>query len=41
MARLVRRPVESLVGWHGRYGDVFTVPLVVFGVGVYVCDPEG
>jgi len=29
-----------LVGWHERYGDVFTVPLLVFGVGVYVCDPS-
>lgn len=39
MARLVQRPIESLVGWRERYGDVYTVPLVVFGVGVYVCDP--
>ena len=40
MARLVQHPIESLVGWRERYGDVYTVPLVVFGVGVYVCDPE-
>ena len=40
MLRLVQRPVESLVGWRERYGDVYTVPLLVFGVGVYVCDPE-
>jgi cytochrome P450 len=40
MARLVQRPIESLVGWRERYGDVYTVPLIVFGVGVYVCDPE-
>ncbi len=40
MARLVQRPLESLVGWRERYGDVYTVPLLVFGVGVYVCDPE-
>lgn len=39
MARLVQRPIESLVGWRERYGDVYTVPLIVFGVGVYVCDP--
>jgi cytochrome P450 len=38
--RLSQRPLESLVGWRQRYGDVFTVPLLVFGVGVYVCDPE-
>jgi cytochrome P450 family 135 len=40
MTRLVQRPIESLVGWRERYGDVYTVPLIVFGVGVYVCDPE-
>ncbi len=40
MARLVQRPLESLVGWRRRYGDVYTVPLPVFGVGVYVADPE-
>ena len=40
MARLVQRPIESLTGWRERYGDVFTVPLIVFGIGVYVCDPD-
>jgi cytochrome P450 len=40
MARLAQHPIESLVGWRERYGDVYTVPLIVFGVGVYVCDPE-
>ena len=40
MARLAQRPIESLTGWRERYGDVFTVPLIVFGVGVYVCDPD-
>jgi cytochrome P450 len=40
MARLAQRPIESLVGWRERYGDVYTVPLIVFGIGVYVCDPE-
>jgi cytochrome P450 family 135 len=40
MARLVQHPIESLIGWRERYGDVYTVPLIVFGVGVYVCDPE-
>jgi cytochrome P450/SAM-dependent methyltransferase len=39
-ARLVQRPLQSLVGWRERYGDVFTVPLLVFGVGVYVSDPS-
>jgi cytochrome P450 len=40
MARLVQRPIESLVGWRERYGDIYTVPLIVFGVGCYVSDPE-
>ncbi|HET6508047.1 MAG TPA: cytochrome P450 [Baekduia sp.] len=39
-ARMVEDPVGSLTGWHRRYGDVFTVPFLVFGVGVYVADPE-
>lgn len=39
-ARLVQRPLESLLGWRSRYGDFFTVPLLVFGVGVYVSDPS-
>jgi cytochrome P450 len=38
-ARLVRRPLESLLGWHERYGDVFTVKYLIFGTGVYVADP--
>jgi cytochrome P450/Zn-dependent protease with chaperone function len=40
MARLVQRPLESLLGWHRRHGDLFTVELPVFGTGVYVCDPD-
>jgi len=40
MARLVQRPLESLVGWRRRYGDAYTVRLPVFGTGVYVSDPE-
>jgi cytochrome P450 family 135 len=38
--RFVRRPLDTLVAWHDRYGDVFTVRLLVFGTGVYVADPE-
>jgi len=38
-ARLIQRPLESLLGWHRRYGDVFTVPYLIFGTGVYVADP--
>jgi cytochrome P450 len=40
MARLVQRPFETLLGWHRRYGDLFTVNLPIFGTGVYVCDPD-
>ncbi len=32
--------MESLLGWRDRYGDLFTVSLLVFGTGVYVADPE-
>lgn len=38
--RLVQDPLGMLTGWHRRFGDVFTVPLMVFGVGVYVADPD-
>jgi cytochrome P450 family 135 len=37
--RLIQRPLESLLSWHRRYGDVFTVPYLIFGTGVYVADP--
>ncbi len=37
---MVQRPLQSLLGWRERYGDIFTVPLLVFGVGVYVSDPS-
>lgn len=38
-ARFVARPVETLLSWHRRYGDVFTTRFLVFGTGVYVSDP--
>jgi cytochrome P450 len=38
-AKLVRRPIESLLGWQKRYGDLFTVKYLIFGTGVYVADP--
>jgi cytochrome P450 len=38
-ALLARRPLESLLSWHRRYGDVFTVKYLIFGTGVYVADP--
>jgi cytochrome P450 len=39
-ARLAQRPIESLLGWHERYGEAVTVPLLIFGTGVYVRDPD-
>ena len=39
-ARLMRRPLETLIGWNRRYGDAFTVRWLVFGTGVYVADPD-
>ncbi len=38
-ARFVRRPLETLLGWHRRFGDLFTVKYLIFGTGVYVADP--
>ena len=38
--RLVQHPLESLLGWRERYGRPLHGPLLVFGIGVYVCDPE-
>jgi cytochrome P450 len=35
----MRRPLESLLSWQRRYGDVFTVRYLIFGSGVYVADP--
>ena len=39
-ARLINRPLQTLLGWHQRYGDLFTVRYLVFGTGVYVADPN-
>jgi len=38
--RFARRPLDCLIEWQRRYGDVFTVKLLVFGTGVYVGDPD-
>ena len=40
LARLAQRPLQSLTGWRDRYGDAVTVPLPIFGTGVYLSDPE-
>jgi cytochrome P450 family 135 len=40
MLRLTHRPIETLLEWQARYGDVFTVTYTGFGTGVYVADPE-
>jgi cytochrome P450 len=39
-ARLAQRPLETLLKWHARYGDLFTVRYPIFGTGVYVADPQ-
>src|SRR5438445_1421953 len=38
--RFAYRPLAALREWHRRFGDVFTVRMLGFGVGVYVVDPE-
>ena len=38
-ARFVMRPMETLLGWHRRFGDVFSARYLIFGTGVYVADP--
>jgi cytochrome P450 len=40
MLRLQRRPLETLLGWRRRFGNVFTVKFPVFGTGVYVAEPD-
>ena len=39
-ARVARRPLETLLAWQRRYGNVFTVRFLTFGTGVYVADPD-
>jgi len=38
--RLAQCPLQTLLGWHARYGDAFTVRYPIFGTGVYVADPQ-
>jgi cytochrome P450 len=40
LARFALAPLETLQGWHERYGNIFTVRFTVFGTGVYVAEPE-
>ncbi len=40
LARFASRPLDVLLRWHARYGDVFTVRFTGFGAGVYVADPQ-
>jgi cytochrome P450 family 135 len=39
-ARFARRPLEMLLRWRERYGNVFTIRLPGFGTGIYVAEPE-
>jgi cytochrome P450 len=38
--RFTRRPLETLLAWQRRYGNVFTAKFLVFGTGVYVAEPD-
>jgi cytochrome P450 len=38
--RFGRRPLQMLLEWQRRYGNVFTTRFLVFGTGVYVAEPE-
>jgi cytochrome P450 len=38
---LIERPLQALNKWRRRYGNVFSAPMLVFGMGVYVAEPEG
>lgn len=38
--RFARRPLETLLAWQRRYGNVFTTRFLVFGTGVYVAEPD-
>ncbi len=37
---MTRRPLEALLAWQRRYGNIFTVRFLTFGTGVYVADPD-
>lgn len=37
---MLRRPLDRLLALQRRYGDVFTVRMLIFGTGVYVADPD-
>lgn len=39
-ARFARRPLETLLAWQRRYGNVFSTRFPVFGTGVYVAEPD-
>jgi cytochrome P450 len=40
LARFARHPLEVLLRWYARYGDVFTIRFAGFGTGVYIADPN-
>jgi cytochrome P450 family 135 len=40
LARFMQRPLDALLGWRERYGNVFTVRFTGFGTGVYVAEPQ-
>ncbi|HEX6388051.1 MAG TPA: cytochrome P450 [Solirubrobacteraceae bacterium] len=40
LAVFAMRPLETLLGWQRRYGNVFKVNFTGFGDGVYVAEPD-
>jgi cytochrome P450 len=40
IAVFARRPLDALLGWQRRYGNVFKVRFTGFGDGVYVAEPD-
>jgi cytochrome P450 len=38
--RFSQAPLDTLLGWQRRYGNVFTAKFLVFGTGVYVAEPD-
>jgi len=40
LARFAWRPLDVLLRWHARYGDISTVRFAGFDAGVHVADPQ-
>ena len=40
LARFAYRPLDALLGWQARYGNIFSIQFTGFGSGVYIAEPE-